>query len=187
MSIAIIGAGICGLYLASKLSKRGFEVTVFEKNKEIGKTACSGLFSQRIFDFIPHLKEGTGFGIGGQDLTENQIEYTLLHFPKKTIRIDFSKKFFVMKHYLLDRSVASLAKNSGVKIVLNTKVDSIPKGFDKIIGCDGATSQVRKILKLKEPRFRLGILGFVFKKDFSHFVETWPTEHGFLWKIPRGN
>ncbi|XOB46505.1 MAG: FAD-dependent oxidoreductase [Candidatus Nealsonbacteria bacterium] len=187
--VAIIGAGICGLYLAQKLSERGFEVTVFEKNKKIGKETCSGLFSERILDYVPDSK----------NLIENQIEYALLRFPKKTIRINFSKKFFVMKHAELDKLVSSLAEKSGAKIIFNKKIDSFPKGFDKIIGCDGATSQTRKLLKLKNPEFRLGIQGFIFKKDYdppttlppsagpsSHYVETWPTEYGFLWKIPRG-
>lgn len=175
--VAIVGAGICGLYLAKKLSEKGFLVTVFEKNKKIGKEACSGLFSQRILDFVPKSKS----------LVQNEIEYTLLHFPKKTIKINFSKKFFVMKHSELDRLVASLAKDAGAKINLDERIESFPKGFEKIIGCDGAASVVRGLLALKDPQVRLGIHGFVPRRDFSNFVETWPTENGFLWKIPRGN
>jgi len=62
----------------------------------------------------------------------------------------------------------------------------LPEGFDRIIGCDGAMSRVRKNLGLKEPQFRLGIQGFVKEKNSSDCVETWPTISGFLWKIPRG-
>ncbi|XOB40642.1 MAG: FAD-dependent oxidoreductase [Candidatus Nealsonbacteria bacterium] len=173
---AIVGAGICGIYLAWKLSEKGFKVTLFEKNKKIGKQACSGLFSQRILDFIP----------GSQNLIQNQIEYALLHFPKKTVKLRFSKKFFVMRHDELDRLVLPLAEKAGAEIILNKKIDSFPKGFDRIIGCDGAVSGIRKLLKLKNPWFRLGIQGFIVKKDSSNFVETWPTKQGFLWKIPRG-
>lgn len=174
--IAIIGAGICGLYLAWKLSEKGFEVTVFEKKKKIGKENCSGLFSERILDFIPESK----------DLIQNQIVKAYLHFPKKTIRLRFSKKFLVMSHQELDRLVAVSAERSGAKIILEKKIDFLPEAFDRIIGCDGALSQIRKLLKLKEPQFRLGIQGFVLKEDNSDFVETWPTKFGFLWKIPRG-
>ena len=175
--VAIIGGGICGLYLAWKLSEKGYKVTLFEKNKKIGKEACSGLFSKRILDFIPESKK----------LIQNQIEYALLHFPKKTIRIDFSGNFYVMEHARLDRLVLSLAQKNGTKIILNKKVDYFPTGFERIIGCDGATSKVRRLLGLKNPELRLGIQGFIPGREPSGFVETWPTEYGFLWKIPRAN
>jgi flavin-dependent dehydrogenase len=176
MKVAIIGGGICGLYLSWKLSEKGYDVTLFEKKKKIGKEACSGLFSERILDFIP----------GVEKLIENQIDYTLLHFPQKTLKIKFSRKFFVTSHAHLDRLVAKLGQKSGAKIALNQNITSLPDGFERIIGCDGTLSQVRKSLGLREPGFRMGIQGFVFKKDDSPFVETWPTENGFLWKIPRG-
>jgi flavin-dependent dehydrogenase len=188
MKIAIIGAGICGLYLAWKLAEKGEEVIVFEKKEKIGKEACSGLFSERILDFIPSF----------QKLIQNKIDFCLIHFPKKTLKIQFSKPFFVMDHAKLDRLVADLAEKSGAKIILNHSVNSLPEGFDRIIGCDGAMSQVRKILGLKDPQFRLGIQGFVREKNSSDYVETWPTYNGFtlrpfsekgagfIWKIPRG-
>jgi len=203
MRVAIVGAGISGLYLAWKLSEKGHDVTVFEKREEIGKEVCSGLFSQRILDFIPQ----------SQNLIQNKIDYCLIHFPKRTLKIKFSNpeveqvpygagKFFVMSHYKLDRLVASLAEKSGAKILLNHNITrnllvTFGKEFERIIGCDGALSQVRKNLGLKDPQFYLGIQGFVVKEDNSSFVETWPTpqenkfptgqaKSGFLWKIPRG-
>ena len=173
---AIIGAGITGLYLAWKLCLKGHRVNVFERKKSIGKESCSGLFSKRILDFIPESK----------NLIKNEINYVLLHFPRKSLKIKFSEKFFVINHDELDRLTASLAKKSGAEIVLGKLINSFPEGFDKIIGCDGANSQIRKLLNLEEPQFRLGIQGFVSENDSSDFVETWATNSGFLWKIPRG-
>jgi len=195
MKVAIIGAGICGLYLAWKLSEQGEEVTVFEKREKIGKKACSGLFSERILDFIPQ----------SQELIQNQIESCLIHWvgagwgPRRTSKINFSGKFLVMNHYELDRLVATVAERAGAKILLNCNVtlpflvtlakdDSSkvePWKFDRVIGCDGANSIVRKNLGLPEPTFRLAIQGFIPKNDFSNYVETWPTKNGFIWKIPR--
>lgn len=176
MKIAIIGAGICGLYLAWKLSERGHEITVFEKKDKIGKEICSGLFSERILDFVPE----------SEGLVQNRINYVLIRFPQKTVKIGFSKGFLVMNHAKLDNLAAVFAKNSGAKILLNKKVDALPGGFERIIGCDGAVSEVRNILKIKSPSFRLAVQGFSQKKDYSDFVETWPTADGFLWKIPKG-
>jgi flavin-dependent dehydrogenase len=185
MRVAIIGAGIAGLYLAWKLAERREDVTVFEKRNKIGKEACSGLFSDRILEFIPQSK----------NLIHNEINHTLIHFPKKTLKIKFSRPFFIMNHSELDNVVADLAEKAGAKIVLNTESRLMrDEGFDKIIGCDGALSGTRKGLGLKDPEFYLGIQGLALpapsKIEGSHIedvVETWPTVQGFIWKIPRGD
>lgn len=179
MKVAIIGAGIVGLYLAWKLSEAGHKVIVFEKKEKIGKEACSGLFSERLLDFIPQSKS----------LVQNRIESVLVRFPKKTVKVKFSKPFLLMSHAELDRLVADLARKAGAEIRLG---QNIPRtvlgilGFDRIIGCDGAHSMVRKSLGLKEPDYRLGIQGFVSQSDNSNCVETWAVNNGFIWKIPRG-
>ncbi len=175
MRIAIIGAGITGLYLAWKLAGRGEEVTIFEKREKIGKEACSGLFSDRILKFIPQSK----------NLIQNKIDYALINFPEKTLRIKFSRPFFVMNHSELDRVAAVLAEERGAKLILGHTGQV--EGFDRIIGCDGALSQTRKDLGLKDPEFYSGIQGFIQEEDASHYVETWPTRSGFIWRIPRGD
>jgi len=205
MKVAIVGAGICGLYLGWKLAERGEEVTVFEKKEKIGKEVCSGLVSERILDFIPE----------SQKLIQNQIDYCLIHLssfrenesadgdesklrrrkfhrlPNRTLKIQFSKRFLVISHFELDNLVANLARKAGAKILLKYNVKTkefvtFQGEFDKIIGCDGAISVVRKNLRLNKPKFYLGIRGFVPQTpDFSNFIETWPTNSGFIWKIPR--
>ncbi|MFH1820399.1 MAG: FAD-dependent oxidoreductase [Candidatus Nealsonbacteria bacterium] len=173
---AIIGAGITGLYLAQKLSEQGHKVTLFEKRSEIGKMACSGLFSEEVLAFFPE----------SESLVENRITSVVVHFPKKTVRVRFKTPFLVMSHAELDRLAAKKAEASGVRILLNKHIEDLPREFDKIIGCDGANSAVRQALNLKPPSFRLGILGFFDKKDNTDFVETWAVKNGFIWRIPRG-
>ncbi len=182
MKVAIIGAGISGLYIGWKLAEQGNQVTIFEKRPEIGKMVCSGLFSEKLFDFIPknHI----------QDLIENRIDYTLIHFPRKTLKVNFKKSFWVISHYELDRRVAALAEKAGVKIFLNLGLknedfNGLLKDYDRVIGCDGPLSVIRKGLNLPDPKFQLGLQGFTIGSSRANFVETWPTKHGFFWKIPK--
>ncbi len=174
--VGIIGAGVNGLYLAWKLSEKGYKVSVFERKEKIGNDVCSGLFSQRIFDFIPQ----------SQELIRNRINQVILNFPKKKVKVSFSKEFFVMSHYQLDQLLAGLAKRAGAEIFLNHNIKEIPQGFDRIIGCDGINSFIREHFDLKKPKYRLGILGFVNQRSNNNYVETWPCRKGFIWKIPRG-
>jgi len=174
--VAIIGAGINGLYLAWKLAEKKHKVTVFEKREQIGKEACSGLFSEKILKFIPQSKK----------LIQNETNSVLLHFPRKTVRVEFAEKFFAMDHAKLDNLTAALAEKAGAKIVLNSPVSSLPAGFDRTIGCDGADSTVRKNLRLPQPSYRFAVQGFLPEENYSDCVETWPVDKGFIWKIPRG-
>jgi len=176
MKVAIIGAGISGLSLARNLSKSGHEVSVFEKRKEVGKMACSGLFSDKLLNFIPE----------SESLVENEIRSVFIHFPKRTVNVLFSRKFLVMNHAKLDKLMLGLAEKEGVKIELGKEITDIPKEFDRVIGCDGPNSIIRRKLDLPNPSFRLGILGFIKENDSSDFVETWAIEKGFIWRIPRG-
>jgi flavin-dependent dehydrogenase len=181
MKVAIIGAGALGLYLAWKLSEKKNEVFVFERRKKVGGKVCSGLFSERIFEFVPESKK----------LAKNEINFCKIHFPKKTIFLHFKKRFFVFDRSEFDNLLKNLAEGSGAKIFFNKNVShsdlqKFLKEFDRILGCDGANSTVRGFLKLPKPKFYLGIRGIEKRKNLENFVETWPTKNGFLWKIPRG-
>jgi flavin-dependent dehydrogenase len=175
--VAIIGAGTIGLYLAWKLSEAGHKVIVFEKNKEIEEKPCSGLISERLKNFIPV----------GQSLIENQISSCLIHFPKKTVTLNFKPTHFAINRRKGAKLLFTFAQKAGAKILLSQSINAIPSGFDRIIGCDGALSKIRESLSLSKPSFRLGFQTFLPIKDYSDFVETWPINNGFFWKIPRGS
>jgi flavin-dependent dehydrogenase len=175
--VAIIGAGICGLYLGWKLSRKGYRITIFEQKRRVGQKPCSGLISERLNNFIPL----------NQDLIENKINACLLYFPKKTITLKLKPAHLVINKRKVEENLFYLAQESGVKIIFNQTIKEIPSGFDKVIGCDGAISKIRENLSLPKPAFRLGLQAFTETKDSSDIVETCPHRAGFFWKIPRGS
>lgn len=179
MKIAIIGGGICGLYLALKLSKN-HQVFLFEKKERVGGKACSALFSQRIFKFLPFAK----------NFVKNKIRFCLIHFPRKTIKLTFKIPFFVFEREKIENYLFELGKKNEINFYFSCPITIetlkfFEKEFDRVIGCDGACSIVREYLKIRKPSFYLGIQGFLLEKEKKDFVETWPTKNGFLWKIPR--
>jgi len=181
--IAIIGAGITGLYLSWRLQQKGFEVTVFEKKKqdEIGAKPCSSLISERIKNFIPIPEE----------LFQRKAESVLVHFPKKDIRIKPKLPFLLFERKKLDNFVFNLAQKAGVQFIFQKEITEMVEGFDKVIGCDGALSRIRELLVLSSPSFRLGIQYFVKADSACSEIEIWPkifngsSRYGFFWKIPK--
>jgi len=191
VKIGIVGCGINGAYLAWRLSKE-HDVTVFEKKRKIGKEVCSGLVSERLWDFIPK----------NNKIVQNKIEKMILHFPKKEVTLDLYPPILVLNRKSLDRYVATLAEKNGAKIFLNSEVKklfllkhtkpqvSVSKEifeFDYLIGCDGYSSITRKTLGISDPQYRLGIYTYISKKDKSKKVDVYPLKNGFAWRLSRGS
>jgi len=180
-SIAIIGAGPIGLYLAWRLKKKGFDVTVFEKKDGIFAKPCSGLISERIKKFIPI----------PENLYQRKADSILVHFPRKDVRLKPKPPFLVFERQKLDEFIFNLAKRQGVEFVFKREINEIPQGFSKVIGCDGALSKTRELLSLPSPNFQLGIQYFVKENSKSLDIEIWQKtfkgfpKYGFFWKIPK--
>ena len=178
MRVAVIGGGLVGSYVAWQLAEKGHKVTIYEQKIRPGKHACSGLISERIWGFIPV----------NEELVLHKIDASILNVGNNRTKLNFKPQMLVFNRPLLDRYVLGLALDAGVRFVIE-KIDSLPRNFDYIIGCDGALSITRRELGLKAPKFRMGILCRVESKDKLNpdFVETWPLDKGFAWKIPRGH
>ena len=86
LKILIVGAGIIGLYLALKLNKLGHKIVIFEQKNKIGGKVCSALVSERIKEFLPL----------SEKFILNKVDSCLIHFPKKTVKIIFKPKHFVI-------------------------------------------------------------------------------------------
>lgn len=175
--VAVIGGGVIGVYLALKLKEKGLDVFLYDqkKEKDLGFKPCSTLVSERIKQFI----------VFPEDCVENIIDGCRIHFPKKTIELNFNPKHLALNRDKLIKSQLSLLKEKGVNLLLGQRVDDIPSQYDYIIGCDGPVSMIRRKLGLKEPKLKIGAQVFVEKPDLSSFTNVFPFPSGFFWKIPR--
>ncbi|MDD4358791.1 MAG: NAD(P)/FAD-dependent oxidoreductase [Candidatus Pacebacteria bacterium] len=173
--VGVIGAGIIGLYVASELKKKSFDVTVFEKQsiEKVGKKSCSTLVSKRIFDFIQI----------DDDLIENTIKRCLIKFKKKEVVLEFNPEHIVINR---ERFVLRMIKNAEFNIIFESNRTDFSE-FDYVIGADGASSFLRHKLNLKNPGYRVGLKVESNVKDSNDTVKTFKTKNGFTWIIPKGN
>jgi flavin-dependent dehydrogenase len=190
VKVAIIGCGAVGGWLAWQLARRGEDVTIIERKKRVGGKACSGLVSERIWDFIPK----------NEKLVENTIEEVAIHFPRKTAIARFKPRMLAFDRPAFDNYIAKLAAEAGAELRLGSNFETLreePDGvivtsdrgeerFDRVVGCDGAVSMVRAICTRTQPRYRAGIQCFQQVKDRSTTADVWPTPGGFFWRIPKG-
>ncbi|MFH1364614.1 MAG: NAD(P)/FAD-dependent oxidoreductase [Candidatus Aenigmatarchaeota archaeon] len=189
--VIIVGAGPVGLYTANILEKK-LKALVLEKSREIGKKACSGLYSSNLDSIIKFKKTWV----------EHEVNGAVLHSPLGT---DIMVKKDKTAALVVDRELFTkgLAERVKSRIITDCSVKSIDIGshvtchtskgdFEAkiIIGCDGANSVVRKHFGEEPEEIVNGLIAVVDKKDQGDSVELWfdskKLPDGFFWKIPRG-
>jgi len=181
IKVAVIGGGVMGLYISWKLAEAGHEVSLFDRKKEdaLGKKCCSALVSERIRQFIPF----------NDNCIENIITSCVINFPKGKVKLNFNPKHLALNREMLISILLDLNKKVGTRIVLGQDIKKVPPGFDRVIGCDGALSAIRRSLDLPNPKIKYGIQAYSLIKNNSHITETFTDSEifGFSWKIPKGN
>lgn len=174
--IAIIGAGINGLYLANKLADQYKDIEVFEKKQNVFGKVCSGLISERIFDYIKR----------DEKYILNKITRCLIHYPKKDVWLKMKPAHYVCDRDKINEILFNQAQNKGVIFHFGQEIKELPPNFDKIIMSCGAFSAVTKRMSMANQNFYLGLQFFGESVDRNDYVETWAHETGFFWRIPRG-
>ena len=134
-NLAIVGAGICGLYAAYRLAQKGFEVTVFEKKSAPFGKVCSGLISARLGNFIKIEK----------DFVLNQIDKCLINYPQKQVELTMEPVHYVLDRNKINQRLMDLGRQAGVNYQFGREIVEIPPGFSQYIFCDGAYSRAEKI------------------------------------------
>jgi flavin-dependent dehydrogenase len=177
----VIGGGVMGLYISWKLAEAGHEVSLFDKKKEdvLGHKCCSCLVSERIKQFIPLTEE----------CIENKISSCVINFPKSKVKLNFNPGHLALNRETLINILLDLNKKVGTRIILGQEIKKVPQGFDRIIGCDGAFSVIRRSLGLPDPEIKNGIQAYSLVKNNSNITETFTSDdiYGFCWKIPKGD
>ncbi|MEM2987689.1 MAG: NAD(P)/FAD-dependent oxidoreductase [Candidatus Bathyarchaeia archaeon] len=138
----VIGGGPSGSFSALNLSKKGFNVKVFEEHNEIGVPChCAGHISINGLRYI-----------GLYPLPKNIIENTFvgakIHSPSGTIlTVRLSKPITcTVNRTLFDKHIAELAQEAGAQYNLGARVESLvfSKGFVEgvVINQHGKTSEI---------------------------------------------
>jgi geranylgeranyl reductase family protein len=123
--VVVVGAGPVGGFVAGAISNAGFNVTLLEEHREIGRPVqCAGLVSNRVFDIL-----GEKIGV------INEVKGAQVHSPSGQI-LDFvsqKPKAWVIDRGEFDTNIVEKAVNKGCNLALVSKVTSCKKDGDDII------------------------------------------------------
>ncbi|KYK28356.1 hypothetical protein AYK20_01225 [Thermoplasmatales archaeon SG8-52-1] len=158
--VAVVGGGPIGGYIAGEIAKKGFKVSIFEKNKEVGITVnCAGLVTPRVFDIID---------IDKTNVIQNKIKGAHIHSPSGNILTIGGDKLhaLVINRSKFDKEIIKKSKKYGVEIFLEENVLSAQKienhvelktsknhdiKCNLLIGADGPYSKIRDRFAFPEP------------------------------------
>lgn len=118
--VAIIGGGLAGLAASIQLAKAGYSVVLFEKEKYPFHKVCGEYISLESWNFLQHL------GVPLEQMNLPVIDTLLLTAPggqSFTTRLPLGG--FGISRYTLDGTLAGIAKQSGVQVMEETRIDEV--------------------------------------------------------------
>jgi phytoene dehydrogenase-like protein len=106
--IAIVGGGITGIFAALLYSKKGFKVTLIEKENKLGGLLCSqNLFKENLsYDFGTHFLRQTGIKEIDEILFD-ELEVTHYNYIKSGT---FYKTLYAKNGFLSDQKIPQREK-----------------------------------------------------------------------------
>lgn len=117
---AIVGGGLAGLSLAIQLSKKGYQVLLFEKEIYPFHKVCGEYISMESWDFLTAL----GLPLGEWNLP--RIREVIISAPDgKSIKEKLQPGGFGISRFKLDAALAVLAREAETILMENTKVNGI--------------------------------------------------------------
>lgn len=129
VDVIVIGSGVCGSFSAMTAAKLGAEVIVCEEHKEIGVPEhCAGHVSvsglKRLELSLP------------KKIVQNEIKGAVFYSPSGkefTVRC-ISPVTYVVNRQLLDKHLAGLAEEAGVRYLLESRAESFIVDSDFVKG-----------------------------------------------------
>ena len=119
-AVSIIGGGLAGLSLSIQLAKAGYNVGLFEKEKYPFHKVCGEYISLESWDFIKNL------GLNLNEMNLPIIKKLLVSSPNgKYIEQALPLGGFGISRYTMDNELSKIARQAGVKIYEETKVNDI--------------------------------------------------------------
>ncbi|MDB5196370.1 MAG: NAD(P)/FAD-dependent oxidoreductase [Flaviaesturariibacter sp.] len=132
--VAIVGGGLAGLACAIQLATKGYQVILFEKEAYPYHKVCGEYISLESWDFLKSL----GLHLDEMSLPIiHELQLTAPNGNSFTTKLPLGG--FGVSRYLLDSSLAAIAKQKGVLLLEKTKVEEIDfdDGFRIRYNADG--------------------------------------------------
>ena len=124
--LGIVGGGLAGLSLSIQIAKAGYRVILFEKEQYPFHRVCGEYISLESWDFLQSL------GVDLRSLNVSQIKRLCVSAKNGN---SFEQKLplggFGISRYKLDHCLAQIAKQSGVVLFEQTRVNEINFSNDK--------------------------------------------------------
>jgi flavin-dependent dehydrogenase len=118
--VAIVGGGLAGLSLSIQLARSGYSVVLFEKEKYPFHKVCGEYISLESLDFIKRL------GLDIEDMNLPIIKKLIVTSPNgKKLEQLLPLGGFGISRYTLDNALSRIAKDAGVKLFDETKVNDL--------------------------------------------------------------
>jgi len=194
MQIAVVGAGPAGTWASILLARHGHSVTLIDAQAPWEKPCGGGVTAKAL----------SSFGIFESDLPRNNIDRITIYFGDQTsVSVTPQEPICVLSRRELSRYLIEEAEKSGVCVLKDRVTQIAPAGrgwrisgrntslqSDFLIGADGATSLVRRMVSTGLSAEDLCVtLGYFIPGDAPSHMKIYfiPSFEGYIWSFPRPN